>query len=147
MNQSHAYDKSRWKTPFFAMWTGQAVSLLGSRIAGFALVWWLTDTTGSATVLATGTLVAILPEILLAPIAGAYVDRWDRRRVMMAADGLVALASLWLAAMFWGWTRCKSGISTRWALCAPLAAASTGPRCRPPRRSWCPKGSSRAWRG
>lgn len=90
-----------WKPPFFAIWTGQAFSLLGSRIAGFAMVWWLTDTTGSATVLATATLVAILPEILLAPIAGAYVDRWNRRRVMMVADGLVALASLWLAAMFW----------------------------------------------
>jgi DHA3 family macrolide efflux protein-like MFS transporter len=90
-----------WKTPFFAIWTGQAFSLLGSRIAGFAMVWWLTDTTGSATVLATATLVAIVPEILLAPIAGAYVDRWNRRRVMIVADGLVALASLWLAAMFW----------------------------------------------
>jgi DHA3 family macrolide efflux protein-like MFS transporter len=93
-------DSSGWKTPFFAIWTGQAISLLGSRVAGFALVWWLTDTTGSATVLATATLVAIVPEIALAPIAGAYVDRWDRRLVMMAADGLVALVSLWLVAMF-----------------------------------------------
>lgn len=92
---------TNWKTPFFAIWTGQAFSLLGSRVAGFALVWWLTDTTGSATVLATATLVAIVPEIALAPIAGAYVDRWNRRRVMIVADSLVALASLWLAAMFW----------------------------------------------
>jgi DHA3 family macrolide efflux protein-like MFS transporter len=75
--------------------------LFGSRVAQFALVWWLTDSTGSATVLATATLVALIPEIALGPIAGAFVDRWSRRLVMIIADSLIALASLWLAAMFW----------------------------------------------
>jgi DHA3 family macrolide efflux protein-like MFS transporter len=90
-----------WKVPFFTIWTGQAFSLLGSKIVQFALVWWLTEETGSATVLATSTLVALVPEILLGPFAGAYVDRWNRRTVMIVADGLIALASLWLASMFW----------------------------------------------
>jgi hypothetical protein len=85
---------SRWQAPFFTLWTGQAFSLLGSRIVQFALVWWLTDLTGSATVLATATMVALVPEIVLSPIAGAYVDRWNRRVVMIIADGLIALASL-----------------------------------------------------
>ena len=92
---------SRWMGPFFSIWTGQAFSLFGSKVAQFALIWWLTQLTGSATVLATATLVGLLPEIVLSPIAGAYVDRWDRRRVMMIADGLIALASLWLAYLFW----------------------------------------------
>ncbi len=90
-----------WQLPFFTIWTGQQLSLVGSRIASFALVWWLTDLTGSATVLATASMVALLPEILLGPVAGAYVDRWNRRVVMMVADGLIALASLWLAYLFW----------------------------------------------
>ncbi len=94
-------EQENWKAPFFAIWIGQAFSLLGSRVAQFALVWWLTETTGSATVLATATLVALIPEISLGPIAGAYVDRWNRRRVMMVADSVIALASLWLAVMFW----------------------------------------------
>jgi DHA3 family macrolide efflux protein-like MFS transporter len=92
---------SNWKTRFFAIWTGQQFSLIGSRVAQFALVWWLTDLTGSATVLATASMVALVPEILLGPIAGAYVDRWSRRVAMMVADGIVALASLWLAYLFW----------------------------------------------
>ena len=92
---------TNWKLRFFSIWTGQAVSLLGSRVVQFALVWWLTKLTGSATVLAWATLIGLLPEILLAPIAGAYVDRWNRRIVMIAADGLIALASLWLAYLFW----------------------------------------------
>jgi DHA3 family macrolide efflux protein-like MFS transporter len=90
-----------WKLPFFTIWTGQAFSLIGSRVVQFALVWWLTQLTGSATVLATATMVALIPEILLSPIAGAYVDRWNRRRVMIVADGLIALTLLWLAYLFW----------------------------------------------
>jgi DHA3 family macrolide efflux protein-like MFS transporter len=93
--------QSDWKRSFFSIWIGQAFSLLGSRVVQFALAWWLTQLTGSATVLATATLVALIPEIVLGPIAGAYVDRWNRRYVMIVADGFVALASLWLAYMFW----------------------------------------------
>jgi DHA3 family macrolide efflux protein-like MFS transporter len=93
--------QSNWKLPFFTLWTGQAFSLIGSRAAQFALVWWLTKLTGSATVLATASMVALIPEISLGPIAGACVDRWNRRIVMIVADGLIALASLWLAYLFW----------------------------------------------
>jgi len=90
-----------WAVPFFTIWTGQAFSLLGSRLAQFALVWWVTETTGSATVLATATLAALLPEVLLGPFVGALVDRWNRRRMMMIADGCIALLSLWVVYLFW----------------------------------------------
>jgi DHA3 family macrolide efflux protein-like MFS transporter len=56
---------SRWQIPFFAIWTGQVFSLVGSRLVQFSLVWWLTQTSGSATVLTTATLVAILPDVVL----------------------------------------------------------------------------------
>ncbi len=94
-------EAASWKLPFFTIWTGQALSLVGSRAVQFALVWWLTQLTGSATVLATASMMALLPEILLAPLAGAYVDRWNRRLVMIVADGLIALSLLWLAYLFW----------------------------------------------
>ena len=90
-----------WKFPFFTIWTGQALSLIGSKVVQFALVWWLTRLTGSATVLATASMVALIPEIFLGPIAGAYVDRWNRRIVMIVADGMIALALLWLVYLFW----------------------------------------------
>ena len=93
-----------WFRSFAPVWVGQAFSLAGSKIVQFALVWWLTELTGSATVLATATMVAMVPEIILGPIAGAYVDRWNRKRVMIVADGLIALASLWLAYQFWAGT-------------------------------------------
>lgn len=90
-----------WQRPFFTIWTGQALSLVGSRVAMFALIWWVTDTTGSATVLALATLFALLPQIVLGPVAGALVDRWNRRLVMIVADSAIALVSLWLAFLFW----------------------------------------------
>ena len=92
---------ANWKRPFFTIWTGQALSLTGSRVAMFALIWWLTAETGSATVLAMATLFAMLPQIVLGPIAGVYVDRWNRRVTMMVADSAIAGVSLWLAYLFW----------------------------------------------
>jgi len=90
-----------WKVRFFSIWTGQAFSLLGSALVQFALIWWLTKTTGSATVLATASLVGFVPQIILGPFAGALVDRWNRRWTMIVADGLIALATLALVGLFW----------------------------------------------
>ena len=91
----------RWLAPFIVIMAGQAFSTIGSRLAGFALVWWLTSTTHSATVLALGTLCEVLPGVLLGPFLGALVDRWNRRRVMILADAAVALLSLGLAVVSW----------------------------------------------
>ncbi len=91
----------KWQIPFFTIWTGQQLSLIGSAMAQFALVWWLTETSGSATVLAVGTLISLLPQVLLGPFAGALVDRWNRRVVMLVADSIIALASVCLAYLFW----------------------------------------------
>ncbi|MCP4519353.1 MAG: MFS transporter [Delftia sp.] len=87
-------------THFFTMFAGQAFSLLGSELVQFALVWWLTQASDSATTLALALTVALLPQVFLGPFAGALVDRWNRRAVMMAADGAIALATLTLAALF-----------------------------------------------
>ena len=94
-------NQSRWQIPFFTIWTGQAFSLVGSRVLEFAVIWWLTRLTGSATVLAMATLTFVLPQVFLSPFAGALVDRWNRRVVMVVADGTVALVALGLAYLFW----------------------------------------------
>ena len=93
--------QSDWARSFFTIWVGQALSLVGSRAGGFALVWWLTERSGSGTVLATASMVAMLPQVFLGPFIGALVDRWNRQRVMIVADSLIALFSAWLAYLFW----------------------------------------------
>jgi len=92
---------THWQTRFFTIGIGQAFSPLGSSLVQFALIWWLTQQTGSATVLATASLVAMLPGVLLGPVAGALVDRWPRRWIMVGADSLVALFTLVLAWIAW----------------------------------------------
>lgn len=93
-------ESKNWKIPYFTLWSGQAISLFGSQLVQFALVWWLTQKTGSATVLALASLVAILPNVLLGPVAGVLVDRWNRRLIMLVSDSLVALTTVALAVLF-----------------------------------------------
>ena len=66
----------------------------------FALIWYLTVQTGSATVLATATLVGMLPNVVLGPFIGTLVDRWNRRRIMLLADSVETLATIALAVLF-----------------------------------------------
>ena len=113
-------DNRKWMVPFFTIWTGQQLSIVGSRAAQFALVWWLTLETGSATVLATASLVALAPQILLGPFVGALVDRWNRRVVMIVADSFIALVGLWLAFLFW------SGTMEVWHIYIVMVARSFG---------------------
>ena len=97
----HLNRDGSWAGGFFTIWTGQTLPSLGTQVAQFALVWWLTEKTGSATILATSVLVAYLPEVFLAPIIGALNDRWNRRIVMLISDTLVAIAMAGLAGLFW----------------------------------------------
>ena len=101
MTTSNDKRKTRWAVPFFTIWIGQALSLVGSRAGGFALVWWLTKRSGSGTVLATATMVAMIPQVFLGPFIGALVDRWNRRAIMLVADTFIAILSAWLAYLFW----------------------------------------------
>jgi len=110
----------KWAARFFTIWAGQAVSLIGSSLVQFALVWWMTRTTGSATVLATASLIAMLPQIFLAPFAGALIDRWNRKMVMIVADSLIALATLVLIYLF------AAGRESIWAVYTILFIRSAG---------------------
>lgn len=84
-------------TRFWAIFSTQSISLLGSQIVQFSLVWWLTKTSGSASVLAIASIMALLPQVFISPIAGAYVDRWNRRLTMIAADSLIAIMVIIMA--------------------------------------------------
>jgi DHA3 family macrolide efflux protein-like MFS transporter len=96
-NQSN---QERWQFRFFTIWFGQAFSVLGSHLVGFAFIWYLTEETGSATILTIGTLVQVLPMVFISPIAGALVDRWNRKMVMAVFDSITALFTLLVGILF-----------------------------------------------
>ncbi|HOG00031.1 MAG TPA: MFS transporter [Clostridia bacterium] len=89
-----------WKRQFAVIYAGQAFSILGSAAVQFAVIWWLTVQTESAVTLSVSTLAALLPSMLVGPFAGVWIDRYNRRTVMIAADGLIALSSVALGAAF-----------------------------------------------
>ncbi len=86
---------------FFVLWAGQALSLLGSGLTGFALGVWVFQRTGSATQFAMIALAATLPAVLVSPFAGVMVDRWDRRKVMIVSDSFAAAGTAVLALLYW----------------------------------------------
>ena len=86
---------------FLTIWLGQVVSLVGSGLTGFALGVWVFEQTGSAAQFALIGLSAVLPRVALSPLAGAIVDRWDRRRVMIASDAGAGLSTLVVVLLLW----------------------------------------------
>ena len=97
---SPAAADSRWPIRFFSIWITQAFSQIGSQITQFALIWWITQSVGSATALATASLMGLLPRVIIGPFAGVLVDRWNRKRVMIAADLLSMFCVLVVAYLF-----------------------------------------------
>jgi MFS family permease len=87
---------------FTIIWVGQMLSLLGTNMTGFALAIWIYEVTAESFRATAFSLVAFFsfaPLILVSPVAGAIVDRYDRKKVMMLADlaaGLPTVAVLLL---------------------------------------------------
>jgi MFS family permease len=84
---------------FLVTWLGQVISLVGSGLTSFALGVWVFERTGSPTLFAFIGLSAVLPKVIFSPIAGALVDRFDRRKVMILADAGAGLSTLFIALM------------------------------------------------
>ena len=91
-------DQTSFKT-FLVVWIGQLVSVVGSGLTSFGLAVWVLQRTGSTTQYAMIGLAALLPMVLVSPIAGVFVDRWDRRRTMIGFDLIAGLSTLAVAAL------------------------------------------------
>ncbi len=84
---------SNWKRNFFTIWTGQAFSQFSSSVLQFAIVWYLTDQTGSAMVLSVAMMMGFLPQGILGIFIGVFIDRYNRKHIMMISDLLISVAS------------------------------------------------------
>jgi len=90
-------ETSKWKLDFFTIWAGQAVSLVTSAILQMAVIFYLTEETGSAMVLSIASFAGFLPYAVLGPAIGVLVDRYDRKKIMIGADLMIAAAGGMLA--------------------------------------------------
>lgn len=87
----------QWKKNFFTIWLGQVASQFTSAVIQFAIVWHLTNETGSAQILAFAMFIGFFPQGLLGPIIGVYIDRYSRKMIMICADLFIASVTLLLA--------------------------------------------------
>jgi len=100
--QEHAQKEIRPSIKSFLMVTlCLIIATIGTSLTGFALGIWVYDRTGSISDYATISLYAILPTLLLLPLAGAVVDRYDRRKVMLAGQLLALCSCIFLATMLY----------------------------------------------
>ena len=93
-------ESSGWKKRIPLFLLSQNISLFGSSVAGFAVIWHITLTTSSGTWLMLATICALLPQILFSLIGGVLADRHNRKHLIMLSDGFIALATLGLAIAF-----------------------------------------------
>ena len=103
---------------FAAIASGQAVSMIGSALAEFAIPIWVLLHTGSLARFAFFSVVALVPGLLVAPLAGAIVDRGDRRRVMLYGDCAAGAVQCALACLYF------TGALRAWHLYALLTVLS-----------------------
>lgn len=109
-----------WKRSVTRFLSAQTISLLGSSIVQYAIIWHITLTTSSGRMLTISTLCGFLPQIFISLFAGVWIDRYDRKRIIMLADSAIALSTLLLAAAF------LTGHRNTWFLFAALIVRSAG---------------------
>lgn len=88
-----------WRKNIYLFLSGQFFSGITSMIVQYAIIWYLTKHTGSATVLSLATLLGMLPTILLSPFVGPYVDRTNKKLLLIVPDVVAAFAAMILAAV------------------------------------------------
>lgn len=89
-----------WKKTIRWFVSGQLVSLFGSMLVQYAITWYITLTTQSGLMMTLAILFGFLPSLLLSPLAGAWADRYDRKKLMVLADSFIALVTLVFAIVF-----------------------------------------------
>ena len=101
-------NKNSWKKDYFTILIGQGFSLISSGILQMSIIFYLTAETGSAMVLSIATLIGFLPQALIGPFAGVFVDRHSRKKVMIGADlviaaagGVLAIVTLYMDLPIW----------------------------------------------
>lgn len=86
---------------FVLLWLGQAVSQLGTGVGYIATLWWVQSTTGSALALGALATVSSLVGLTLSPFAGVFVDRWNRKSIIVVTDIIRGLVNCLLAWAIW----------------------------------------------
>lgn len=100
MNCATHNDKSNWYKNIVLFLSSQAISLFGSSLVQYAMMWYITLSTESGVMMTIYIICGFIPTFILSPVAGVWADRYNRKMLIVLSDGLIALATLILAILF-----------------------------------------------
>lgn len=120
MKMRYMMMEQNWKQTITRFLTAQTISLFGSSLVQYAIVWYITLSTSSGRMLTISTVCGFAPQIAISLFAGVWIDRYDRKKLIMFSDTVIALSTLILALAF------LSGHRNIWLLFAVLMVRSAG---------------------
>jgi len=122
MNIGNDDRKGNWLKNIILFLSSQTISLFGSSLVQYAIMWHITLTTESGVMMTLYIICGFIPTFLLSPVAGVWADRYNRKMLIVLADGLIAIATLILAILFF------MGFDAIWLLfvMAAIRAFGTG---------------------
>lgn len=91
---------ARISKSFYAIWLGQFLSMIGSQLTAFALGVWLFQSTGSVLNFTQLMLCSTLPALIMMPWSGMVADRWDKRKILIAAEAIALICTAFMATLF-----------------------------------------------
>lgn len=112
--------ENNWKKQVSLFLTSQAISLFGSSLVQYAIIWYITLQTQSGVMMTIATLCGFIPQVLISLFAGVWADRYNKKLLIILADGAIALSTLIIAVMF------LLGFDAMWLLFLVLAIRSFG---------------------
>lgn len=89
-----------WKKNIFLFLASQTISLFGSSLVQYAIMWYITLETKSGVMMTISIICGFLPNLFLSPFAGVWADRYNRKRLIMLSDSFIAISTLILAILF-----------------------------------------------
>ena len=92
--------KEKWKKDIVLFITSQTISLFGSSLVMYAIIWYITLETQSGVMMTISIICSAVPTFFLSPFAGVWADRFDRKKIIMLSDSMIAVTTLILAFFF-----------------------------------------------
>lgn len=111
---------NNWKRDIILFLSSQTISLFGSSLVQYAMMWYITLTTESGLMMTLYIICGFIPTFILSPIAGVWADRYNRKILIILSDGLIAISTLVLAIVF------LMGYDATWLLFVMAAIRSLG---------------------
>lgn len=117
---SESVSQLNWKKNIAKFLTAQTISLFGSSLVQYGIVWYITLSTSSGKMVALSTICGFVPQIIISLFAGVWVDHFDRKKLIMLSDSAIAFSTLLLALSF------LTGHRSLWLLYGVLIVRSAG---------------------